>query len=163
MSDDIRHWLQRNYFHTGVAIDALTLLLGEQIARGTYRTVYQHATNPDWVVKVETGEGFHNVREMTLWSDLQLDSAEPSPYCKWLAPCRWISDYGTFLIMDKTEKRSRDKYPAKIPAFLTDTKYENFGWLPDGSFVCHDYGLSKINYVGHTKKMVKAHWWSPNE
>jgi len=132
-------------------------LIGKKIARGMSRTVYAFSANSSMVVKIEEGvKSFQNVREWEYWQEIK-----DSPAKKWFAPCLYISPCGSVLIQERVLPLERKKYPKKIPHFITDTKYENFGLL-DGKFVCCDYG--NIPFAkGITSKMVKAEWWSDIE
>jgi hypothetical protein len=52
---------------------------------------------------------------------------------------------------------SGGKWPTALPAFFTDFKRENFGFI-DGRFVCHDYGTTLLMERGMTKAMRKVDW-----
>jgi hypothetical protein len=132
-------------------------LIGKQLGKGSARTVYAFSANPELVVKVEIGgESFQNVREWEYWKEMK-----DSPMAKYLAPCEYISPCGAVLIQGRVLPLDRSKYPKKIPANFTDTKYQNFG-LYKNKFVCCDYG--NIPFAkGVSAKMVKAHWWGDIE
>lgn len=137
--------------------DAFNLLCGEKIGSGVFRDVYKCRLRADLVVKVEINEvwrTFANVKEMNFWSDHQNTSA----IVEWLAPCDYMSPDGRILLQRKVtpcEPEELEKLPKMLPAFLTDTKFRNFGWL-DGRVVCIDYAGTIPN---PSLKMVKANWW----
>ena len=142
------------YFEPTVARDFLGLMLGKQIGDGVYREVYESKLDKTKVIKFETGEqSFSNVIEYETWIRV-----ENTKYAKWFAPVIEISSCGSVLVMEKTSPMSDREYPEKIPAYFTDTKYENFGWL-NGHIVCHDYGSHLLMEKGMTSRMKKADWW----
>lgn len=144
------------YFNNTLSKDLFNLVAGDKISEGSDRSVYNFALNSDLVVKFETtSKGFQNIMEWETWKVVENDKDAK----RWFAPCIQISPCGTILLMEKTTPAPRDKYPLKIPAFLTDTKYSNYGILR-GKFVCHDYGLHLLMENGLTKRMIKADWWS---
>lgn len=116
------------------ATDLFHLLCGEEIGRGQYRVVYQHALDRRLVVKHDTRANWSNVQEYAMWCNLQ-DGA----LSKWLAPVEWLSPGGIWLIQAKTRPIPIGKYPKKVPAIFADIKPENWG-LYKGRPVCHDYG-----------------------
>lgn len=139
--------------------DALSALIGSKIASGTYREVYECALDKTWVVKIEArnGEGgvpqFCNVSEMDIWRE-----SENTKWRRWLAPCIHISEYGSTLIMRRTQPLGCLKLPKTMPSFLADLKPQNFGLL-DGRIVAHDYGNHSIHRVAQAAhRMVPAKW-----
>jgi hypothetical protein len=137
-----------------ISCDLFDALLGKKIGSGAGRQVYEHRLDPTLVVKIETSGGsFQNIMEAQLWSEV----SQMKKYSKWFAPVKFISACGTVLIIKKAQPARKNEYPEKIPAFLTDRKYQNFGMLK-GHLVCIDYG-SVILTKGFTKKIEKAHWW----
>lgn len=124
------------------------LFVGDVIGSGMSRTVYEFNIDPTKVVKIETArQRFQNVMEWELWNECR----ECPALAKYLAPCRYISDCGIVLIMDKTQPLRATEIPKSLPAFLTDHKVENFGLL-DGKVVCHDYGFVIKNLSERLKK-----------
>lgn len=121
--------------------DAFNILCGEQLGSGIHREVFECRIRPDLVVKVETDStwrNFANVREHQFWADNEHAPA----VAKWLAPCEYLSPDGRISLQRRAEPvRPSDVLPTKIPAFLTDLKRENFGWL-DGRLVAVDYALT---------------------
>ena len=111
-------------------------MLGEFIDSGSSRTVYECLIKPEYVIKVENSKHtFQNVKEWEFWQTWKHDKNAR----KWLAPCHFISDSGTFLIMERTEPLPKARVPQKVPKFMTDLKKSNFGLL-NNKVVCHDYG-----------------------
>lgn len=136
------------------ATDALDLMCGKLIGEGIHRKVFECRIRDDLVVKVETDDDwryFSNVHEMKFWSDHRF---APN-VAQWLAPCEFMSPNGRILLQQRVQPiRDTDVLPLKLPAFLTDIKRENFGWL-NGKFVCVDYALVIIN---PSLRMRKADW-----
>lgn len=137
----------------GGHIGAFQLLCSEKIGSGMSRQVYTGELFPDCVTKVEAEGRFQNVMEWETWRRV-----EHTAYAKWFAPCRWISDNGRVLVMEKTRPAIESEFPEKIPVFLTDTKRANFGVL-NGRLVCHDYGSHLLMENGMVGRMKKAAWW----
>jgi len=140
-----------------VCEDAFNMLCGKLIGEGCYRKVYTCKLRPEFVVKVEEEpengyREFHNVSETKFW-DYNKDH---KAVAKWLAPIEYSSPDGFIVLQRKVRMvHDKDELPKLLPAFLTDTKIENFGWL-DGQLVCIDYALHI-----HTPsvRMKKADWW----
>ena len=131
------------------------LMLDKELACGSSRSVWSSRVLPNSVVKFEgTAGSFQNIAEWQLW-----EAVKHAPdIARWLAPCEYISPCGSILIMAKTTKPPKAKYPDQLPAFLTDTKFQNYGMLK-GKFVCHDYGSHVAMSHGCTKRTRAAHWW----
>lgn len=129
-----------------IALDAFNTLCGEKLGDGIHREVYVCRTATDLVVKVEKYldyRSFANVTENTLWRDWE----HAPKVAKWLAPCQYLSPDGRILLQRRAKPvRDDDQLPDKIPAFLTDVKRENFGWI-DGQLVCIDYAyhITRLN------------------
>jgi hypothetical protein len=141
---------------TSVHLDLQGLVLGDLIGEGQYRKVYVCAYDPSLVVKEELGSrSFCNIREWDLWNDAK----NFGEIKKWLSPCIKISSCGIYLIQKRTTAAEHSKYPAKIPEWLLDTKYQNWGKLGK-DIVCHDYGNNSALLTGITSsKLKKATWW----
>jgi hypothetical protein len=135
--------------------DAFNLLCGDKIASGLHRNVFECRLRPELVVKVEHDEEwryFANVKEMTFWEDNQ----HFKKAADWLAPCAFLSPDGRVLLQYKCRiATSFDELPPKIPHFLTDRKPQNYGWLPNGQFVCVDYAMTIDNI---STKLTLAKW-----
>jgi len=105
------------------------------------------------VIKIEKyPHSFCNIIEFNSWIDV-----ENTKYSKFFAPCRYISDNGKILIMDKTERLNHQSYPSRMPSFFSDFKYSNYGLL-NGNFVCHDYG--DILCKKMTLQTKKVEWYT---
>jgi hypothetical protein len=136
---------------TNSAFQLVSILCDRQIGSGMSRTVYDSRVLEDYVIKFEETSGcFQNQLEWEIWHNVKY-----TKFAKWFAPCEWISDNGSVLIMKKTTPAS--KYPDKMPAFLTDFKKTNYG-IYKNHLVCHDYGTSLCVTTGLTKRMRKATW-----
>jgi len=123
-------------------------MFATKLGQGMSREVFLHPHDPTKVIKIENScEHFQNVKEWEFWNVHKLNKN----VSKWLAPCHYISDSGTFLIMDKTEVLPKNKIPKLLPGFLTDHKPENFGLL-NGRVVCHDYSFMIYNLEMRLRK-----------
>ena len=143
------------HFKTTLGRDVFGMLVGDRIGTGTTREVYCHALHADCVVKIENGaQSFFNVYEHQIW-----ERVKDTDLADWFAPVLHISPSGTVLIMRRTEPVREQDLPDRVPAFFTDLKAENFGWL-EGRIVCHDYGHHRFIERGMTRKMRKASWRS---
>ena len=150
------HWEDYN---KGFLTDGIRFLLGELLGEGISREVYTYGGNPNFVVKIEvTATGrFQNVMEYNFWQEAK----GCNEIMKWIAPCIRISAHGNFLLQERTmpvtlaELQKRHK---RIPIWLSDMKDTNWGRLPNGKIVCHDYGthLAVPSMRTATKKAV---WW----
>lgn len=123
--------------------DLFNMVCGEKLGKGLHRDVYACKIRPDLVVKVETDEYryFANVLEMKFWSDHE----HYQKVANWLAPCEYLSPDGRILMMRRAEPIPPSyKMPDKLPAFLTDLKRENFGFV-NGVLVCVDYAMTIPN------------------
>lgn len=141
-------------FPTPTSEDFFRMFCGDLIGEGSARAVYQYRMNSNWVVKVESGvSSFQNIMEWETWARIM-----ETEHAKWFAPCRYISPCGNVLIQQKTAYRGRSDYPLKIPAFFTDTKYDNFGFIGK-QLVCHDYGIHLLMEKGMTRRMRGVQWW----
>jgi hypothetical protein len=134
--------------------DLYNLMLGERLGWGVARTVYVFTQKPSQVVKVEKPGNYQNVMEWETWKAVRDTKAR-----RWFAPCHALSDDGRILIMERTTPQSQDRYPVRMPAFLCDFKYGNYGLL-DGKIVCHDYGRSLLMKHGMTERLRKVTWWT---
>lgn len=142
-----------DHFKSTLSKDMRDMLLGDSIAYGAHRHVFQHATDETLVVKLEDiARNFYNVHEWHVWERIK-----GTVHAKWFAPCVHIAPCGTILTMKKALPATADKLPKKIPAFFTDVKAENWGFL-NGKPVCIDYGLHLLLEVGMTTRMRTANW-----
>lgn len=137
--------------------DAFNMLAGRLIGEGCYRKVFECKLRPELVVKVEEEpedgyREFHNVAEAKFWKYNEQHTA----VSKWLAPIIYSSPDGFILLQKKVRMaHDTDELPRQLPAFLTDLKVGNFGWLGN-QLVCIDYALHI-----HTPnvRLKKADWW----
>ena len=129
------------------------VFLGKYLGQGIGREVYECAVRDDLVIKTELGaRSFQNAAEWEFWKVV-----EYSDHSKWFAPCVSISPAGVVLLQRRVEPMRREEGPAKIPAFFSDIKLENWGLL-NGKPVCCDYGFMMISTKGLTKRMVGIDW-----
>ena len=137
--------------HYTVQLDLNDLIVGDHIASGFYRKVYNYHPDSRCVIKLETTDSshFHNANEWTFWNEMK-----ETKWAKWLAPCCSISSNGTCLIQVRTTPLVGNM-PKKIPNFMNDTKRGNWGML-EGRPVLHDYGHSEIHGIAMKQfKMIK--------
>jgi hypothetical protein len=145
-------------FSDRVMNEGLHLFIGKLLGEGLDRKTYVFLLDRTRVVKVEdsTGERFQNVREWLTWRGAK----DAKNLARWLAPCHHISDCGTFLIQERTTPIVKRDVPRRVPKFLGDLKYTNWGRLADGRVVCHDYGTNLALEHGLSIKTVKASFWT---
>lgn len=145
--------------HTDLESSELTsLLFGDHIADGVYRSVFIFRPDPNYVIKRERFTHYTcNLEEMRLWH-----AADRYDMRRWLAPCTYISDRGLYLIQRRTYPAAEQKMPKKIPKWITDTKIQNWGYLnknQTGPIVCHDYANNFVDEHGMSRVLKKARWW----
>jgi hypothetical protein len=132
------------------------LIAGNLLGKGIHRDVYEYRLNKEIVIKIETNDSFANVIEWEFWKEVK-----DTPWAKWFAPCIDISPNGVFLLQTRTYQPLKSDYPEKVPSFLDDLKYSNYGVIVKGNkkqFVCHDYGNTVLT-KGVNNKLKKADWW----
>lgn len=130
----IENWSHR------VQSEFACFMLGALIGSGMSREVYEHPFDPTKVIKVEnSAKHFQNVKEWEIWQQFK----DCPDVARWLAPCHFISDSGTFLIMDKVRDLPENKKIDKLPFFITDRKRDNLGMIGN-RVVARDYALSII-------------------
>lgn len=134
--------------------EAFNILCGDKVGGGMSRQVFACNLLPDCVVKVESQPWFQNVMENEVWYRIR-----DTKWARWFAPTRWISPYGRLLIMERTMPVSMKELPAKVPKFFTDMKRQNWGKLPNGKIVCHDYGSNLLMEEGMSDALKKAEWY----
>lgn len=143
-----------------IYMDAFNMLCGKLLGEGIHRQVYECKLRPDLVVKVEYQTDyreFANIREQRFWDDNQHAKA----ISQWLAPCEYLSPDGRILLQKRVRPidpvvLKNDLLPKLLPAFLTDRKIQNFGWI-ESRIVCCDYATTIEN---PSLRMTKAEWWS---
>lgn len=131
-------------------LDFNNLFVGDRIGAGYSRTVYEHALDPNLVIKIETADtrDFANPSEWNLWRQ----SADYPEVRRWLAPCLHISPNGTVLIQARTTPVKR--MPKELPDFFTDVKLANLG-LYKGRIVVHDYALTRMHHRPFARVKLK--------
>lgn len=131
------------------------LVVGRELGRGTYRTVYSSAIDKSVVFKYQRERcTFDNVYEWLVWQEYK----DCPDIAKWLAPCIAISASGDMLLQTRTTPATI--LPDKMPAFLCDFKPRNYGTIGRGKHkrvVCHDYGYLLKDSLRKGMKTVK--WW----
>lgn len=132
--------------------DLASFVCADSLGSGLSRLVFVYRPNPKWVIKIEE-KGFQNVLEQYVWSRVS-----ETEFKQWFAPIIDVSPLGTVILMERTRPARPEEYPEKVPAFFTDLKRTNWGFL-DGRMVCHDYGTNLLVECGLTKRMRKADWW----
>lgn len=128
--------------------EALDLLVGKQIGKGQYRSVFECKVDPTLVIKVEenVNDVFSNIMEYDAWKWFHMHPK----IGKWLAPCVSISYGGSVLIQKRVEPLT-GKLPTKVPACLAfDMKRENWGVF-NGHVVKLDY--PGLRYMPEAKLM----------
>lgn len=147
---------KEGFFDEVLEYDFFKLVCGERLGRGQGREVWSCAISPAHVIKLEGGaQSFQNVYEWELWhSALEADNGAH----EWLAPCASISPCGRVLMQARTRPAPHKSYPDKLPAFLTDTKFSNFGMIGK-RFVAHDYGMNVAHKGGVTTRLRSVHWY----
>lgn len=132
--------------------DCFNMLCGSLLGRGIHRDVFECNLRPDLVVKVETGKGlrnFANIYEDRFWTNNQFYSK----VADWLAPVKFISPDGRILLQQRARIATPlDPLPDMMPAFLTDFKPDNFGYI-DSKLVCVDYSMALDNPNPRLKKV----------
>lgn len=146
-----------------VNTDLILSLCGKKIGSGTYRTVYNYNFHEKYVIKLEPNNTDCNVSEYILWDEIQGLKGDLAWVKDWFAPVLWMSPNGKILVMEKTSENPKNKKlerPREVPAFFTDLKYDNWGWIGN-RFVCHDYGFlfKFIKYEKKMQKIKKDAWW----
>jgi len=139
-----------------VNTDLILILCGEKIGSGVYRSVYEFNMNPErMVVKIEPRSTDCNMQEYLLWDEIQGLCGNLAWVKEWFAPIQYCSPNGKVLIMQRTKQLNRPR-PKKVPAFFTDVKADNFGWIGN-RFVCHDYGFIH-KFIKYEKKFQDIKW-----
>lgn len=141
---------------SNVNYDLITSLCGKRLGSGYYRAVHEYNMDNRYVIKLEDGASSCNMTEYLMWKELEHLCGDLAWVKKWFAPVKWISPNGRVLVMRKTSEKPDKKRPEKVPNFLWDVKWDNFGWIGN-QFVCHDYGQF-YNFIDYKKGMQKAHW-----
>jgi hypothetical protein len=131
--------------------DTFSLLCGRLLGGGIHRSVYECRIRPDLVVKVESDElrYFANVHEHKFWADNQ----HRDSVARWLAPSEYLSPDGRVSLQKRVDPIApSQELPDALPAFLTDVKRSNFGWL-DGRLVCVDYAMAAQSAIARLRRV----------
>lgn len=139
-----------------VGHELFNFLCGDMIGYGVSRAVFEYRRDPTCVIKIEREDYCANAKEMEYWRHVEHTEAG-----KWFAPCVELSYHGKILIQKKATELPWEKYPKKLPEFLTDTKYQNYG-MYKGKFVCFDYATCLLPSYGISKKLRAVEWWNAN-
>ena len=118
--------------------------------------MYQHNWDKDYVIKIEPNSTECNMTEYMLWDEIRGLKNERAWVKEWFAPVIWMSPNGKILCMQKASEYPKNKKlerPKEIPAFFSDVKWDNFGWIGN-RFVCFDYGFL-YKFIKYEKKMQK--------
>lgn len=143
-----------------VNTDLILSLCGNKIGSGQFRYVYEYNLDSNYVIKIEPNNTESNITEHILWDEIKGLCGDLDWVSKWFAPVLWMSPNGKILVMQKTEEKPDKERPREIPAFFSDLKRDNFGWIGN-RFVCHDYGMifKFIKYEKKMQKISKERWW----
>lgn len=140
-----------------VGRDFFNFVCGDFLGAGIHRAVFIYNPDPKLVIKFElTDAAFANVLEAHNW-----ESVKYSPNAKWFAPVHDISAAGKILLQRRCQRpKDYEEYPDKVPVFMTDLKYKNWGKIGK-RVVCMDYAGALLNQYGaFSKVMKKAEWWN---
>lgn len=148
-------------YNTEEIQSAYSLLVGERIGYGHYRTVHELRICDDKVIKFARADNDSSNRcnfiEYDLWDQYQYSENTK----RWLAQCFEVNRGGNALIQEKLEiiqSKHDHRLPKRIPRFLTDTKVQNWGVDKEGNVKCCDYGTSLL-LVNNPWQLTKAEWW----
>lgn len=156
---EIRLSNQWESYNKSFLCDGIRFLCGEMLGAGISREVFVYDNNDEFVIKVETEADyrFQNVTEYNFWNDVR----EWPEVLRWIAPCVRISPHGNYLMQERTYPVTLEelkKQLPKVPTYLSDLKVGNWGRLPNGKIVCHDYG-THVGTACMSTRIVKADWW----
>lgn len=128
-------------------------LCAEQLGSGQYRDVFVLKQDRRFVVKIErdfsTGE-FANASE---WRNY-INNRDDWFIRGWLAPIAQVTLNSQILVMRRARHGAIETYPRYIPAWLTDCKRTNYGFI-GSRFVCCDYSF----LTRESRRMKRARWW----
>lgn len=145
-----------DYLHRkpDIGLDIINFVCGDLIGQGCFRDVFEYNLDKNYVVKIaREDDASDNYVEWRIWSNVKYTTDGTKD---WFAPCSWISSNGRVMLQRKTQPlKSREKHiPEKIPAYFTDIKEANFGWIGN-QLVAHDYShcLERFSYFALKNKM----------
>ena len=135
--------------------DLLRMCVGDFIAAGEYRSVFDWSLKKGVVVKYcHKDDCSPNWTEYSIWN-----AVKGTKYEKWFCPVLEISPCGSFLLMKKARSiKETDKLPKKLPNFFTDIHTGNFGWI-GSQLVCTDYQfISRALDLSFNTNMRDVDW-----
>lgn len=143
-----------------ISTDMVLSLCGKNLGDGCIRSAYVYNLDDKYVIKLESGNSGHNLVEYLLWQEIKELQGDLEWVKTWFAPIKWISPNGKLLVMERTFEKPDKERPTTVPAFFTDLKRNNWGWIGN-KFVCHDYAFicKFINYSSKMQKIKKDCWW----
>lgn len=131
-------WIAKD-FH--ISMDMIDMLCGDFIGEGNSRIVFDYPMKKGWVTKIVKDSNCHdNILEREMYNSVYY-RPEVS---KWLAPIGWMSANGRVMLQKKVTPitdKNKSLIPEHIPAFLSDIKYSNFGFIGK-QLVSVDYAFS---------------------
>jgi len=144
-----------------VSTDLVLSMVGQSIGEGCYRNVYEYNLDPKYVIKIETEGTNGNISEYMLWDEIRGLKGDLEWVKDYFAPIKWVSPNGRLLVMERTFEKPEKERPKEVPKFFMDCKRNNWGWLKNGKFVCHDYQFLHgfIKYEKKFKTIPKDAWW----
>lgn len=143
-----------------LSVDFITSLCGQRLGEGHSRSTYIYNLDEKYVIKVEPENGDNNLSEHLIWEEVKGLTGSLAWVKDWFAPVKWISPNGKILVMERTFEKPKKERPKSVPAFFTDLKRDNWGWIGN-KFVCHDYGFiyKFIKYEKKFQTINKDVWW----
>lgn len=138
-----------------IGMEIINFVCGDLIGQGCYRDVFEYNLDDKFVVKIcRENDASDNYVEWRIWNSVKYTTDGTKD---WFAPCEWISTNGRVLLQRRTQPLSTKEklIPEKIPAYFTDVKAANFGWIGN-KLVAHDYShcLEKFgSFATNRKKM----------
>lgn len=145
-------WMNFNKATRPAMKEFLECFVGQRIASGTCRDVFECRLNNEFVIKVQKEYGTQNAVEYATW---ELHKAYPK-VAKWLAPVVMRSSSMRVIVQKRTVPML--KAPKKLPNFLSDRKVQNYG-LIGTQVVCHDYGLGVFLSDRENIVLEDIKWW----
>jgi len=149
--------LEHLHEETFLGLEFVNMICGKYIGGGSTRMVYEYRLDPRYVVKVEYAEATFgdNIIEWRIWDNVKHTTDGTKD---WFAECLHISPNGRILVQRRTNPlhtKHENKLPEKIPAWFTDIKRDNFGWIGN-QVVCHDYAycLERFGYFALKNKWL---------
>ena len=137
-----------------VMLEFTRFFLGDYLGKGVSRYVFDFKFNKNFVVKIDISNWNANNAEYNIWEFVQ----HYPNLARWFAPVDKMSRCGRVLLQRKCKTDlKKELYPKKIPTFIGDVKYDNFGML-NGKIVCLDYSLVDILQLNTKIQYKKAEY-----